>query len=285
MHTPLYKMLLLLLVSRIGLTPALAQTPTDGFVDTQFKDYQQWLQSTRLDSCIKADTAGIDQDSVVLYLETKGLKNWNKLRFYADSAFGVDLAGVLYHRWSFQLDHSPCLIRVEAGDALITIRSDRRQVNMEIRRTLGPVSGFPDDAVSTLVKLNDTKTFSTRKAMNVVRDRIKSDLKAYFEPYKGLFVSYAFEDLSQDDSTMELAVSNIKKAVLQEGYFEHLAFHFALRSRDGGTVLTFQMEGKYGSGIIWAPLESRYHPMTPQYQGEFDHFQSVLGNRIHTIIN
>ena len=80
--------------------------------------------------------------------------------------------------------------------------------------------------------------------------------------------------------TLRLVVSNLKKAVLREGYFEHLDLTFAFKREGEWTQVSFIMDGKYGKVVQWTAFDDRYKSMIPDYQNEVGQFIIFMGDKI-----
>jgi hypothetical protein len=261
-----------------------AQNLPDSFMAVQTTHFRNWLQAKNLHNYIKIDTVVQNDEGITLYLQTDGLKNWLNLVRFVDSSFSVDLSKVLFNRLSFQLDNATCTIVTDAHDGIIKISKINQHVNTDIRKTLGPSAPFSNYAFSDLKDLVEDIEFKSKKDIPVIRRLLIVDLNNYFKSFCGKFVKYKFEDLSQNETTLILEVSNVVDVVIKRGYFEHLILKFIFNKTNKATVLKYGMVGKYGGGIVWAPHESRYYPMIPKYQEQVEHFNLIMGNRIMRLI-
>jgi hypothetical protein len=258
----------------------------ESYITAQIKPYQQWLDATHLGQFLMLDTLKqAPGEKVVLYLHIDGFKNWLKLSKFVDSTTGDNLSALLFDRLTFQLDRTEGEIEIDAGISIVHITMINGILHTDAKRTqsLGPAS--VDYNISGLSNLDNTWSFNSNQSKSRLRDRIKDFFYTYFMKYKATFEKYSFQDLSQDDSVLVLEISNIKNAVLKEGYFEHLDLYIKLSAQGNSTKGTYTMWGKYGSGIIWAPHDARYNPMVPDYQQEVDHFNETIHHHIYTLIN
>lgn len=278
---------LLLLSCLLIVTGSLyAQNLPDSFLTGQANQYRSWLQSKNLHRYLKVDTLEQNEEGITLHLKADGLKNWQNLAHYLDSACSLSLSEILFNRLLFQLDYAPCRIITDTRDANVRIVQVNNRVNTDIRKTLGPTDPLSDYAFHDLINLFEVKPIESSKDIGVIKKLILVNLEKDFDKKSARFVKCKFSNLTQDDSTLILEISNVVNVVINKGYlFEHLRLFFTFRKAAKGSTIKYEMDGKYAGGIIWSPQDSRYYPMLPKYQQQVDHFNMEMRSRIYQLVN
>lgn len=262
-----------------------AQDIADSFVQVQIPIYHDWLRHCQLDRFISVDTIQTEGGSAILFLKTKDVNNWLRLSHYLDSAFHADLPRLLFDRFVFQLDinRDSAQVNVAGIDQAFIITSHAGK--MDIRAII--TQGEPSDGIalplSGILDPENRRTIPFTKTIEEIHPRLLSGLKNYFSKFSTT-APYKFDDLSDNDSAQLYEVSNITKVVLEDSYFEKLTLTFDLATIGKKTNLSYKVQGKYAGGLLWAPHDSRYQPMTPEFQEQLDKFIRSFGNQIKTIL-
>ena len=274
--------LFLFVVAGSGVLRAQQSSRNNDFQSAQLDNYRSWLIYAKLDNILSAESIEKVNDVYVLNMNIRDTYNWDLLISHSDSAFKIYLPEILFDKFIFQMDLLPVngKIRVEAKDAAIMIESKGAELSVEKWKKMGEPSGHDAIPFAGLIDIGNMKTATSKKPLDDVKNLIQSGLKNYLVKYKAKMEDFRFEVLYQLDNNLILEVSNIVNAVLDEGYFEHLRFLFNFKQEDGLIKVTYQVLGKYGAGIIWAPKDSRYHDMIPKYEQAFKRFSLVISNQI-----
>ena len=271
-------------VCLISLTCSLrSQSIPIPFAKSQTGEFRKWLDSTGLHQYLRLDTIRQEEDSpLTAYFIARGMQNWVGLDHSMDSIYHTGVGETLFDRFTFQFDlpKDNGKIVVDAGDALLILRNRNRRLSVDTLIAQSAGENFPEYTFSALRMINAPSTFKSRRSLTELKTRIKNYCYDHFKDYNGLQESYSFEDLSQDPETLRLVVSNLKKAVLREGYFEHLDLTFGFKREGEWTQVSFIMDGKYGKVVQWTAFDDRYKSMIPDYQNEVGQFIIFMGDKI-----
>jgi hypothetical protein len=257
------------------------------FIQDQTHNYRHWLHSTRLDQYMEIDTVVIEGAALTMYINAKGKKNWARLSRYVDSAFHSDLMADMYDRYLFLFDlpKDSAKVVVNAGDQTFCIHGSLSGLQRDTLVPMGSTKKFPDVDILWLSSELTPGWFKSTRSARELRDTLKKFFFNFFKPYNANSGPFRFDDISQSYDELKLDIGNIKKAVIQENFYEHLDLNFDFIKDANSTIIHFTFEGKFASGEFWTPHDERYQPIEDEYPSEFDHFYQVLKHDIFTIVN
>jgi hypothetical protein len=279
---------LILFISFLALASVQCQdiTSKKEFFESRLVDYSTWLKNTHLATIISLDTLSVLPGKVILNLKIKDKHNWERLVSIGDSAYHQSVPGSLYNHFAFTMDlkDEHAEIDIDATDATIIIQRKDGNIKTELWKKMGEISSDVDLPIEGLIDISNINTFQSNKSIEALKAIIQKGLKNYFVKYKAKMEEYQCVPLYELDNSLIIGVNNIVDAVLKEGYFEHLQFNFNFSQQPGKVLVTYEMFGKYGAGMIWAPQNSRYHDMLPKYQEQFKLFNLIISNEIGKIV-
>jgi hypothetical protein len=220
-----------------------------------------------------------------LRLKTKDLLNWERLSKYVDTSFKNSLSELLFWKFLFQMDLNALQgeVDVDAIDATIVISWKDNKVISEVWKKMGDVSDQKELPLDD-VTLAMTDPIFSKRGVEDIKKRLQDGFADYFKKYKAKMERLKVETIYQLDNSLIIEVSNIVDAVLDEGYFEHLQLNFDFIPEGQGVKIKYVIQGKYGAGLFWAPHNSRYHDMLPEYEKEMSRFLLIMKNKMGELL-
>lgn len=246
--------------------------------------YRAWLSETGLAPIIGMDTVGIQNDLLVFRFTIPDKANWLYLDSVLLASGGRDLAAELFDRAQLLSDLPAPLIRLklDGKDALLTIElnPDGTQLDVYFADKMGQVS---DNILLPIKQLRFAGTAASEKNVDwqapQLKSRIQDGLTLFFKSRnQSWFQESRLEVVANyRPDAFVLRVTNIKGVVLDLNYFEYLRLSFQFSAAaEGYLKVTYSVDGKYGAGILWAPFESEYHPMSPEFDPALTQFASEI---------
>ncbi len=267
-------------------TSAQLNKASTNFISTQLTDYKNWLTHTNLNTILTVDTAILLKEKYVLQMRIKDAYNWQRLVWLSDSAFQNSLSDVLLKRFAFQMDlkQTNCEITIDAVDAGIGISWEKGKAVTKVWKKMGIISDGVALSLTRITNLNALGPLNTKRSIEDIKRRLQAGLKQYLKQYQAKIEKFRFEVIYQLDNSLILEISNIVDAVLDEGYFEHIRLDFSFQQENNNVKLVYDIKGKYGAGLIWAPQSSRYRDMIPKYDAAVQRFSLKMSNKIGELL-
>ncbi|MCI5178471.1 MAG: hypothetical protein D3911_03950 [Candidatus Electrothrix sp. AW3_4] len=258
------------------------------FFDEKLEDYKKWLEHANLSNIISIDSLEIEPDKVFLRLKMPDKHNWIRLNEYTKKTYQKELADILFNQFAFQADlkNEQLDIKVDGTDAVVLIFYENNNIVTRMPKKMGPVSSNLDIPINELKISSDSISLKEKKIISDVKNTIKNELRKYAEPYKARSSAYKFEIVSDIKDQLVIEINNIKKFIIgEDDYFERIKITSHIWQDNDSLRITFTLYGKYAAGIIWAPRESRYKDMEPNYSGKLKKFISKFETIIYSTLN
>ena len=259
------------------------------FFDEKLEDYKKWLEHANLSNIISIDSLEIEPDKLFLRLKMPDKHNWMRLNEYISKTYLKQLSDILFNQFAFQADlkKEQLEIKVDGTDAIVLIFYEHNKIVTRMPKKMGPVSSSLDIPIDDL-KISSTKTVSlqSKKILVDIKSILKKELNRYVQPYKASDSDYQFDVILDIGNELTINIKNVKKLILNENdYFERITISSQIWEENNMLRITFSVYGKYAAGILWAPKESRYKSMEPDYAKNLEEFNSKLATFINSVLN
>ncbi|MEZ4920805.1 MAG: hypothetical protein R2792_17020 [Saprospiraceae bacterium] len=295
-RTYLSALLLFLVGSLAAQTSGIDLRKDQPFFEQKLKEYQTWLHSNQLDQYFRADSLIIEPDRVTLCLEpshhdasvcARTQQTWDMLEKQNLEQHGQYFHERLLHKWAF-------LAEIHVDQAEVYVRChDPAHFSAHVRSENGrmPVDGFSMrtaqfTSVQTPTTLDgantgENKAIIPNSQVADVCSKARKYLKAYYSK-KGTPIlwsaqvddSYTFVD------EFLLEVSHMSYEICPDGFFEYHRIYVKGLQQGPNVEISWEFQGKYGSGIIFPPRKNDYKDLDVRYKTELEDYQKILFRKL-----
>lgn len=288
-------------LSCLGAFHAGAQPSTDLRQDISFfqqkkNEFGQWLRLNHLQHIFKADSVAVSARKVTLFLrpayDSKQVCDslqctWTKLEQANRRVNGQFFHERLLHKWAFLAEvhpdqaelvircHEPAhfLAKVYSRQGIVPVeqRSIRSNTVTEVR-TPSSMQG---------VNTGDSKITVPGKKLRAVCGSARRYLTNYYKPKGTPILWKAKVDTSYttyDEFVLE--VTHLNYEICPDGYFEYHRIYVKGLQKGDDVELSWEFQGKYGSGIIFPPRKNDYKDMDLRYKSNLEEYQKRLFKKL-----
>jgi hypothetical protein len=281
----------------IFLSPALTIKAQDlredkAFFQKKKSEFNGWLRQNRLGHIIRADSVAVSAQKVTLFLRpTYNGKHtcdslqcaWQRLEQANRLVNGQNFHERLLHKWAF-------LAEIHEAQAIVVIRchdpahfqakmySKNGRIPVE-ERNIRSGTVLELNLPSSLQGINagDNTTLLRGKNLGQVCTKARRWLVSTYKD-KGTPVlwrakvdsSYA----AYDEFVLE--VTHLNYEICPDGYFEYHRIYVKGLQKGDDVELSWEFQGKYGSGIVFPPRKNDYKDMELHYKSNLDEYQKRL---------
>jgi len=264
-------------------------------------------KATEIKKILKND--GIDQFYRLASIEVKQTKiivNFNSAQSTSDSAivaWGIlqtkydsipeyRVAKSLFNTLAFEMeigkDSLELILGANVKDFVVYIKHD-------------PLSGVlinegfkaPKRTFKTIVIKNNELSISSKSSkvsndeltIKEIRSVISNYLKNYYKSKGTFFYDSELDVLKDNSNELTFEVSKLSKEILKDrDYFEFIRIDVKIQKNDKDFEIKYQVQGKYGSGIGFAPRRSEYKNMEPEYADYLNRYEEKLVQNINQLL-
>lgn len=259
-------------------------------------EFNGWLRQNKLGNLLKADSVAVSAKKVTLFLRpTYNGKNtcdsiqcaWQKLERNNRMVNGQAFHERLLHKWAFLAEvheeQAEVIVRChEPAHFLAKIYSSKGRVPVDERYvrsgavmdvfTPANLQGINSGDNTALIKgknMGEVCTKARRWLVNQYKDkgtpilwraRIDSSYTAYDE-----FV---------------LEVTHLNYEICPDGYFEYHRIYMKGLQKGEDVEISWEFQGKYGSGILFPPRKNDYKDMELHYKANLEEYQKKLFKKL-----
>ena len=279
-----------------------AQGPPDLRADASFfrekiGDMNAWFEKNQLGDLFKADSVQVERNRVTLYVRPAKqngqscvhMQNaWNEVQKANRKASGEDFHHRLLHKWAFLAEvhedqaevvvrcHDPAHFRARIyngkGNIPVELRSVRSGAMMQIAlpQSFQEINNSASKAIIANKNVGDVCTKARTWLVNFYKSKGTPILwRARIDESYALYDEFVIE------------VTHISNEICPDGYFEYHRINVSGVQKGPDVELTWDFQGKYGSGIIFAPRKNDYKDLNNQKYGSYHaEYQRRLFNRM-----
>jgi hypothetical protein len=276
-------------------------TTTDLRQDKSFflkkkNEFGFWLRQNQLERIFKADSVAVSARKVTLFLrpayDSKQVCDslqcaWRKLEQANKMVNGQFFHERLLHKWAFlaelRPDQAEVVIRChEPAHFLAKVYSRNGKVPVEQRSIRsGAVVEVKTPSSLQGVNTGDNKLLVSGKRVSAVCGSARRYLTNHYK-LKGTPVLWqAKVDTSYaayDEFVLE--VTHLSHEICPDGYFEYHRIYVKGIQKGDDVELSWEFQGKYGSGIIFPPRKNDYKDMDLRYKSNLEEYQKRLFKKL-----
>ena len=266
------------------------------FFRQKLPEFNRWLANNHLDHLLFADSIGVTPDKATLYIRPAfggshvcdaTQNTWNELESANRQVNGQYFHERLLHKWAFlaEIREEQAEVVVRCHDPahfLARVYSRDGRIPVEGRSLRSPVAVQVELPVSLEgVNAGDNLTLIRGKNAGQVCTKARNYLINYYKP-KGTPVLWkAHIDSSyatQDEFVIE--VTHLSYEICPDGYFEYHRIYFRCLQKGEDVEVSWEFQGKYGSGIIFPPRKNDYKDMDLRYKSNLEEYQKRLFKKL-----
>lgn len=275
----------------------LAQTGPDLRRDGLFfqqkrREFDAWLGQNGLSGVLTADSVSVSADKAVLFLRppTSGpdacaalQAAWTDLETRNRDVSGRFFHERLLHKWAF-------LAEVHDEQAEIVVRCHNpahfyARVTHQNGRT--PVEGTSVRSLATVeistpaflggVNTGDNSALIPGKKLGEVTENARKYLNTWYAA-KGTPILWkarvAQPFVAVDEFILE--VTHLSHEIVPDGFYEYHRIYVRGLQRGADVELSWEFQGKYGSGILFPPRKNDYKDTETRYKDSLEEYQTRL---------
>lgn len=262
------------------------------FFQSKLPEFQAWLRQNELDGILYADSVAVAPRKVTLFLKAayRGARvcdslqcAWDRLEKKNRSLSGQFFHERLLHKWAFlsEVHEEQAEVVVRCHDpahfiARITSHDGHMPVDGRNIRS-GAVSEVRLPATLQGINIGDNKAILPGKKVSIVCNNARRYLTNYYKP-KGTPVLWKARIDSSFATVDEfvLEVTHLSYEICPDGYFEYHRVYVKGIQKGEDVELSWEFQGKYGSGIIFPPRKNDYKDMDLRYKNNLEDYQRRL---------
>lgn len=267
--------------------PLLAQDDTDlteyiDFFEDKESEFKAWLKTSRLAAAVILTGVDVNEEVVKVGLKAHA---WDALETKVRAEQNQDLTELLFSRVLFTFDLRPhqASMTIDIGGTSILADHEGESLTIKREKNQGSMPGSVVVDISELSFYN-ASAHNAKGSTAEVRSKLTAALKTYFSQYEAKFENYGFDSYRVGTNGFAIEVKNVRNVVLDKDYFEFLLLQFSFSEANGELQVTYNLDCKYGSGIIWAPRSSGYYDMFSKYRDQMERFNIKLSGKISDIL-
>lgn len=266
------------------------------FFQKKRPEFQAWLRKNHLDHVFYADSVAVSRNKVTLFLKAAyhGTRvcdslqcAWDRLEKNNRKYNGQFFHERLLHKWAFlaevHVEQAEVVVRChEPAHFLARINSRNGQMPVEGRNIRSAaVADIRLPGSLDGVNVGDNTATVPGKNVRAVCTKARWYLTNYYKP-KGtpilwkarIDTTYALLD------EFVLEVSHLNYEICPDGYFEYHRIYVKGTQKGEDVEISWEFQGKYGSGIIFPPRKNDYKDMDLRYKDNLENYQRQLFKKL-----
>lgn len=263
-----------------------------GFFQKKKSEYNTWLRQNRLGHIFRADSVAVSAKKVILFLRPtySGKRTcdslqcaWQNLERANRLVNGQHFHERLLHKWAFLAE-----IHEEQAEVLLRCHDPAHfQARMYSRNGRIPVEerNIRSGAILEIelpaslqgVNSGDNITLLRGKNLGQVCTKARRWLVNAYKNKGTPILWRAKVDTSYaayDEFVLE--VTHLNYEICPDGFFEYHRIYVKGLQKGDDVELSWEFQGKYGSGIIFPPRKNDYKDMELHYKSNLDEYQKRL---------
>ncbi len=266
------------------------------FFRAKLPEFQAWLQQNHLDIVLYADSVSAAPRKVTLFLKAayKGARvcdslqcAWDRLERSNYQESGQFFHKRLLHKWAFLAE-----VHEEQAEVIVRCHDPAhfiRRINSQ--RGIIPVDGrnIRSGAVVDVripssmqgINIGDNAAILPGKKVKAVCTDARRYLANIYKTKGTPILWQARVDSSYttiDEFVLE--VSHLSFEICPDGFFEYHRIYVKGLQKGEDVELSWEFQGKYGSGIIFPPRKNDYKDMNLRYKDNLDDYQRRLFKKL-----
>lgn len=259
-------------------------------------EFGQWLRQNQLNNIFRADSVAVSAKKVTLFLRPAYSGKqvcdsiqcaWTKLEQANRKVNGQFFHERLLHKWAFLAEVHPDQAEVvvrchEPAHFLAKIYSREGKIPVEQRSIRsGAVVDVRTPNSLQDANIGDNKLTLPGKKVKTVCTTARRYLTDFYKPKGTPILWKAKVDSSYttyDEFVLE--VTHLNYEICPDGYFEYHRIYVKGLQKGEDVELSWEFQGKYGSGIIFPPRKNDYKDMDLRYKSNLEEYQKRLFKKL-----
>lgn len=301
MASSLYRLLIYTCLCFFFCAPELNAQSTDFRQDNAFflkkkQEFNHWLKQNQLDRVLWADSVSVGPQSVTLYIRPvyRGQHlcdslqcAWNRLEQSNKKLNGQFFHERLLHKWAFlsEIHEDQALVVVrchEPAHFLAKVSCARGKIPVETRNLRSAVVVEVSTPTNLQgVNTGDNKMLLYNKNVYSVCQAARRYLCNVYKA-KGTPVLWRARIDSSYTAYDEfvLEVTHLSNEICPDGYFEYHRIYVKGLQKGNDVEVSWEFQGKYGSGILFPPRKNDYKDMELRYKNNLEEYQRQLFKKL-----
>ena len=266
------------------------------FFQKKLPEFQLWLRQNQLDGVLRADSVAVSSRKVTLFLIAayRGARvcdslqcAWDRLEKGNRQVNGQFFHERLLHKWAFlaEVHEEQAEVVVRCHDPahfIARIGSRNGKIPLEGRNIRSAaVVDVRLPASLQGVNTGDNSTLISGKKVNAVCTSARRFLTNYYKSKGTPILWKARVDSSYslvDEFVLE--VTHLSYEICPDGFFEYHRMYVKGTQKGEDVELSWEFQGKYGSGIIFPPRKNDYKDMDLRYKNNLEDYQRRLFKKL-----
>ncbi|MCW5924244.1 MAG: hypothetical protein KIS77_18120 [Saprospiraceae bacterium] len=283
-------------ISDVGAQPSTDLRQDKYFFQKKRTEFDSWLRQNELEHIFKTDSVAVTAKKVTLFLRpTHDSKlvcdslqcAWTKLEQGNRKVNGQFFHERLLHKWAFLAEIHPDQAEVvvrchDPAHFLAKIYSREGKVPVEQRSIRSGVVAEVNTPNSLQgVNTGDNKLILPGKKVKAVCLAARTYLADYYKPKGTPILWKAKVDTSYtayDEFVLE--VTHLNYEICPDGFFEYHRIYVKGLQKGDDVEISWEFQGKYGSGIIFPPRKNDYKDMDLRYKNNLEEYQKRLFKKL-----
>jgi hypothetical protein len=296
----LYQFILFCLLLLPAFAPDVAaqNTTTDLRKDMPFfrkkqKEFNDWLRRNQLGHIFRADSVAATAKKVTLFIRPAYNSHracdslqcaWNHLDARNMQQFDQHFYDRLLHKWAFlsEVHEAQCEVIVRCHEpAHFMARISNRQGDISITdgRNVRSAAVMQVSLPGSLESINvgDSGTLLRGQKASSVCRKARTYLAQHYKNKGTPILWRARIDTSfvlYDEFVME--VTHLSDEICPDNYFEYHRIYLKGVQKGDDVEISWEFQGKYGSGIAFPPRKNDYKDMDTKYKENLEEYQNHL---------
>ncbi len=259
-------------------------------------EFGQWLRQNKLDKILIADSVAVSSQKVTLFLRPayKGAhvcdsiqRAWDKLEQANRKVNGQYFHERLLHKWAFLAEvreeqaevvvrcHDPAHFLAKTysrnGKVPVEQRSIRSAAVMDVSTPVALQDVNSGDNSTLIRGKNVTIVCNTARKFLVNQYKNKGTPVLWKAKVDTSYTAY-------DEFILE--VSHLSYEICPDGFFEYHRIYVKGLQKGDDVELSWEFQGKYGSGILFPPRKNDYKDMDLRYKSSLEEYQRRLFKKL-----
>lgn len=266
------------------------------FFEQKRDEYNTWLRQNGLGHWLKADSVSATAKKVTLFLRPSHDSPrvcdslqcaWNQLNNRHLQQYDQSFYDRLLHKWAFLAEvheaQSEVIVRCHEPAHFMARINNRHGDIVADGRNVRSGAVMEVSVPRSLDNLNagDSGTVIQGQKVGVVCRKARFYLAQHYKGKGTPILWRAKVDTSfilYDEFVME--VTHLSDEICPDGFFEYHRIYLKGVQKGEDVELSWEFQGKYGSGIVFPPRKNDYKDMDPKYKDDLEEYQSHLFKKL-----
>ena len=259
-------------------------------------EFGQWLRQNKLDRIFRADSVAVTNQKVTLFLRPAQDSPhvcdsiqcaWDQLEKANRQVNGQYFHERLLHKWAFlaeiREDQAEVVVRChQPAHFLVKVTSQNGQIPVE-GRTLRSAEVVKVNLPPSLNGVNSGDNTATLVGKKVGPTCAKAR-RYLVNLYKGKGTPVLWKARVDSSYTtfdeFVLEITHLNNEICPDGYFEYHRIYVKGLQKGDDVELSWEFQGKYGSGIVFPPRKNDYKDMDLRYKTNLEEYQRHLFKKL-----